>query len=456
MKLGLAATLESRDGTTAKDAGGRNTIIETEGEASALLKRPGAYSLGAAGSGVGQLLACYKGNLKSIVGNTLADLIVTTYIPMPPAPSISGLPDVGIDNWGPAAYGNGVFVVISRLYGSVATSTDGSGWALSGSIDASGYGAGDFSYMAFGNGIFVLFYETASEIWVFTSSNGSDWTDTGVDIGAISGAVLNTTLQFSGGKFFVLFSDVVAGASGSMSLAKSEDGINWSVFSMDTGFAAGKTIHVSGVAFLSGEYYFSNIDLADSLNLRVSKSSNLSSWSSSLAASNYGKKFGIIASGSNIVVPGLVYSSDGGATWQASSGITSGWVIENLPPVVSTIVGLYTLVYGGSSMAYPQYLYSSVDNGVTWIEVGDLGEDNYFYSIASNSNTVIAISEETLQVAAYVDQAVEPAAVVSIESSQAITSIDPDLPFFAQVAGQAQSENVIVFKNAKEAWVYKT
>lgn len=77
MKLGLAATLESRDGTTAKDAGGRNAIIETEGEASALLKRPGAYSLGAAGSGVGQLLACYNGNLKSIVGNTLADLTIT-------------------------------------------------------------------------------------------------------------------------------------------------------------------------------------------------------------------------------------------------------------------------------------------------------------------------------------------------------------------------------------------
>lgn len=77
MHLPIASNLASRDGTLAKDEGGRNVVIETDGEASVCLKRPGALSLGSAGSGAGQLLACYNNQLKSIVGNTLADLTIT-------------------------------------------------------------------------------------------------------------------------------------------------------------------------------------------------------------------------------------------------------------------------------------------------------------------------------------------------------------------------------------------
>ena len=90
MHLPIANNLASRDGTTAKDEGGRNVVIETDGEASVCLKRPGALSLGAVGTGVGQLLACYNNQLKSIVGNTLADLIVTILAPGPGTPSAPG------------------------------------------------------------------------------------------------------------------------------------------------------------------------------------------------------------------------------------------------------------------------------------------------------------------------------------------------------------------------------
>lgn len=77
MHLPIANNLASRDGTTAKDEGGRNVVIETDGEASVCLKRPGALSLGAVGTGVGQLLACHGNNLKAVIGNALADVSIS-------------------------------------------------------------------------------------------------------------------------------------------------------------------------------------------------------------------------------------------------------------------------------------------------------------------------------------------------------------------------------------------
>ena len=75
MRTPIASDLISRDGTLQRDAGTKNAVIEVQGEASAVLKRPGVLSAGPAGTGIAQLLACYNGELKSIIGNTLADLI---------------------------------------------------------------------------------------------------------------------------------------------------------------------------------------------------------------------------------------------------------------------------------------------------------------------------------------------------------------------------------------------
>lgn len=78
MRLPLANSLASRDGSTGKDEGSKNAVVETDGDSSALITRPGVDSLGAIGTGAGQMLAAYKTSLKAIVGDAFKDITVTT------------------------------------------------------------------------------------------------------------------------------------------------------------------------------------------------------------------------------------------------------------------------------------------------------------------------------------------------------------------------------------------
>lgn len=78
MRLPLATSLASRDGSTGKDEGSKNAVVETDGDSSALITRPGVDSLGAIGTGAGQMLAAYKTSLKAIVGDAFKDITVTT------------------------------------------------------------------------------------------------------------------------------------------------------------------------------------------------------------------------------------------------------------------------------------------------------------------------------------------------------------------------------------------
>lgn len=71
MRVPLAATLESRDGTVTKDAVVRNGIVETKGEASAIRKRPGLSDIGLMRAGVMQALTYWNGAVTGVVDDYL-------------------------------------------------------------------------------------------------------------------------------------------------------------------------------------------------------------------------------------------------------------------------------------------------------------------------------------------------------------------------------------------------
>jgi hypothetical protein len=94
MRIPLAVTLESRDGSVSKDAKVVNGLIEVKGQTQILRKRPGITDLGAIVSGSAQLLYSWNG-INAIIGDTLYRGTQSTIISAPSStafsPSIAGL-----------------------------------------------------------------------------------------------------------------------------------------------------------------------------------------------------------------------------------------------------------------------------------------------------------------------------------------------------------------------------
>lgn len=437
MRLPIAIDMASRDGTTAKDAGCRNSVIEVSGESSALIKRPGGLSLGSAGTGVGQVLACYKGNLKSIIGNTLGDLHV--YM-TPDIPGTPGTPDTGTvfdlpyaggnSDWQDLAYGNGVFVAITADKYSdngAAISSDGRNWSWSSSELP--FLIGPVTGIAFGSGLFVVM--ASGTDFYLTSSDGNSWTKRVLPGGAID----FPTVRYLNGTF-------ISCGYGTL-FYTSTDCINWTEREL-----TGSPSNFNDVTYGNGVYLFNTYSVSPYVEY-ASSTSDFTSWTHVVIPLTKGFFF----NGSLFVLPGYGTSSNG-VSWTAKTTTT---------PLGITV---YIVQYGGGGFAAVGYvgnekysLYST--DGFTWSMVAYYGTVNVHGSIAYGDSKFVSISSTSDKSAIIYPFTGTPATPdipghleVSVDSTQAITSIDPDLPFFAQVAGAAQSENVIVFKNAKEAWTY--
>lgn len=79
MRVPLAATLESRDGTVDQDAVVKNGIVETRGESSAVRKRPGLSDIGLMRAGVAQALTYWNSRAVGIVDDYLTVGVVAEY-----------------------------------------------------------------------------------------------------------------------------------------------------------------------------------------------------------------------------------------------------------------------------------------------------------------------------------------------------------------------------------------
>ena len=74
MRIPLATTIESRDGTLTRDAKVKNGIVETRGEdvPPIVRKRPGLTDLGLVRAGAAQLLYYWNGKFRTVVGDALS------------------------------------------------------------------------------------------------------------------------------------------------------------------------------------------------------------------------------------------------------------------------------------------------------------------------------------------------------------------------------------------------
>mgnify|MGYP001226961304 FL=1 len=87
MRIPLATTIESRDGTLTRDAKVKNGIVETRGEdvPPIVRKRPGLTDLGLVRAGAAQLLYYWFGKVRTVIGDYLdgatgvGQLVVTTW-----------------------------------------------------------------------------------------------------------------------------------------------------------------------------------------------------------------------------------------------------------------------------------------------------------------------------------------------------------------------------------------
>ena len=87
MRIPLATTIESRDGTLTRDAKVKNGIVETRGEdvPPIVRKRPGLTDLGLVRAGAAQLLYYWFGKVRTVIGDYLdgatgvGQLVVTAW-----------------------------------------------------------------------------------------------------------------------------------------------------------------------------------------------------------------------------------------------------------------------------------------------------------------------------------------------------------------------------------------
>jgi hypothetical protein len=204
MRLPLAVEVVSRDGTLGRDATLKNGLVEANGEDFILRKRPGMYDLGSVGAGASQVLAAWQDRLVGVAG----DLITSSYI-------TTGQPESGVlqnyagkgVTFGVAA--NGAYAVAAFDHDLYRSTNDGESFASVLNVGGSFFGS-----IAYGNGVFVAVIPAATSNDIrYSTDNGATWNS------ATSGASVTKSLSFAGGYFFL------TGANGK--LYTSANGSSW-------------------------------------------------------------------------------------------------------------------------------------------------------------------------------------------------------------------------------------
>ena len=186
MRLPLVSELVSRDGTTDRDATLKNGLVEINGDQAVTRKRPGMQDAGSIGAGSAQVLAAWQGKLLGVAGDLITSSIVTTG--EPESGALQTYAGQGICN-GIAA--NGPYCV-AAFTGNLYRSTN-----YGQSFSSLGSGGGTTT-IAYGNGVFVLLYSnlTTNDVQ-YSTDNGATWNN------ATSGSSVAKSLSFAGGYFFI-------------------------------------------------------------------------------------------------------------------------------------------------------------------------------------------------------------------------------------------------------------
>jgi len=78
LRIPLAADLETRDGDISRDQIIKNGVVESDGESTAAVKRPGASSLGTLGAMTAQGMGAFGNKLKVVAGDAFKEVTTTS------------------------------------------------------------------------------------------------------------------------------------------------------------------------------------------------------------------------------------------------------------------------------------------------------------------------------------------------------------------------------------------
>jgi hypothetical protein len=312
--------------------------------------------------------------------------------------------------WNRLAYGNGLYVAVESVTSTIMYSSDGITWTANA---MNGFTSRGYKSIAFGGGVFVVLGSSASSNMVAVSTNATSWTEyPTLPAGTWQG------VTFGNGIFWA-----VASATG----AVSSDGISWKPASLMGGynitfandlFFGGNSSGASTayIAYGTQKSYFRVIDgLKQYYGATTDGSSNsvVCSYSYLLTSSNSGSTFSIndntvgcggirVAFGGGIFVafsnafPGVITSSDNGATWTFVSLYPAGTnpatnASGTFVKQIRYLNGYFVAVFNTASQGYA---YST--NGTTWTyqvsgasTFTDMAYGNGQYVALNGANSVV-------------------------------------------------------------------
>lgn len=416
MRIPLATSLESRDGTVGKDACVLNGIVEARGDGSAVRKRPGLSESGLIRAGVAQALGYWNDGVVAItddylnIGGIEPGFVAST---MPSsanwkwvaygAGTVVAIPNSGtaaaysLDGgatwtastlpasrtWNKVAYGNGVFVLVSENSRNVATSVDGITW--SDNSNALPYGV-EWRALCFNetDEVFLAIEgDESSSCTVCTSSDGVTWTEVGTMANNLSWFDVEWVPELS---LYV----AVSGSTNASSMSYSSTGASWSVATVSAGTPASQCVAWNG---------------------------------SILVATSYGTAY--------------YYTSTNGTSWtrrDTPGGLTTFQYVE----ASGDLFVMHT--YGAATF------YTSTD-GITWT-AGSMPSSSNWYEIAATlPGQFVTVSQSS---------GTKGAKFYATYTSTAATNISPttaDLQFSMQDNGRnAPGGALLMFKNRQQGW----
>lgn len=300
MRLPVASSIESRDGSLAKDAKLVNCFVDVEGETSFVVKRPGLRKsvVSAAGAGLG--MVSWEGNMYHATGLTFYQ---TEYASIPSggggAPSATLTVKSTMPDWGNysrsawlSASPSALLAGISYNDGSVAGmvgSSNGVTWSPASYAANSNLTLSTMAVpMIYAGGYHYVF---SDGVWR-SADGGATWTKiyAGSDIGGGLSNTSESTFLHDGTKF-VYFSRYGVGGT-NKGFFTSTDGASWAAtynFSVNN-----HTFNnMANFVYLAGKYYAlnyitnaANPDGIASGSTVVSESSNLTTWTHHVIATD--------------------------------------------------------------------------------------------------------------------------------------------------------------------------
>lgn len=433
MRIPLATTIESRDGTLTRDAKVKNGIVETRGEdvPPIVRKRPGLTDLGLVRAGAAQLLYYWFGKVRAVIGDYINAISGATAQSLGDWSSVS-LPS--FDNWALVAHDGTAFAaaVINNSIGSLkaAHSTDGSNWTAAATSEQLIARA-----LIGAPGIFVLAGQNSSGGGTATASVSTDHGATWADATLPATKLWNCGCYNSTGQKFLLIDNAAYTAT-------SSDGATWS---------AGGSMPASrdwkGVCWAPELSMYVAVAATGAVTTNIAYSTDGGATWNSVSHTNGVTFYSVAWNGSIFCAfnaTSTYYTSTDGINWAARTSPQSSL------SVVAASNGKFVAVStnGATSNAY----WSS--DGITWTAKA--------LSVAAQASVHACVAGDGAGmwiVAPFVSSSSANRASFGTNITASGTALSPTSAgeqFSAQDNGANSPESLLMIKNSTQAWVVDT